>query len=158
MDANTRLIDELNDLPIKVVNGATIYIRDVAQVQDGYMPQQNVVRKDGVRGALLTIMKAGDASTLDVVSRIKADPAARDGSAGLSVGFAREGICRPIPLRPRGHHRRGAGRHHRRRADRVDDSAVPRFMAQHVHHCAVHPAFGALPPSPFSARWARPST
>jgi len=72
VDANTRLIDELNDLPIKVVNGATVYIRDVAQVHDGYTPQQNAVRDDGVRGSLLTIMKAGNASTLDVVRNIKA--------------------------------------------------------------------------------------
>jgi multidrug efflux pump subunit AcrB len=54
------------------VRGATIYIRDVAQVRDGYQPQQNVVRKDGVRGALLTVLKSGSASTLDVVSRVKA--------------------------------------------------------------------------------------
>jgi multidrug efflux pump subunit AcrB len=72
VDANTRLIDDLNHLPIKVVNGATIYLNDVAQVHDGYTPQQNAVRQDGVRGALLTIMKAGSASTLDVVRNIKA--------------------------------------------------------------------------------------
>jgi multidrug efflux pump subunit AcrB len=71
VDANTRLIDELNDLPIKVINGSTVYIRDVAQVHDGYTPQQNAVRDDGVRGALLTIMKQGNASTLDVVSGVK---------------------------------------------------------------------------------------
>ena len=64
-------MDELGDLPIKTVNGAVIRIRDVAQVRDGYQPQQNVVRNDGVRGALLTIYKTGAASTLDVVSGIK---------------------------------------------------------------------------------------
>jgi multidrug efflux pump subunit AcrB len=72
VDANTRTIDELNHVPIKTVNGATIYLGDVAQVHDGYTPQQNAVRQDGVRGALLTIMKAGDASTLEVVAGIKA--------------------------------------------------------------------------------------
>jgi multidrug efflux pump subunit AcrB len=72
VDANTELMDELNDLPVKVVNGATVYVRDVAQVHDGYTPQQNAVRDDGIRGTLLTIMKAGNASTLDVVSGIKA--------------------------------------------------------------------------------------
>ena len=65
-------IDDLNDLPVKVVNGATIRLRDVAQVHDGYNPQQNAVRLDGVRGALLTMMKSGAASTLDVVARAKA--------------------------------------------------------------------------------------
>src|SRR5271170_3369604 len=72
VDANARLIDDLNHLPIKVVNGTTIYLNDVAQVHDGYTPQQNAVRQDGVRGALLTIMKAGNASTLDVVKGVKA--------------------------------------------------------------------------------------
>ena len=61
VDANAHLIDDLNHLPIKIVNGATIYLSDVAQVHDGYTPQQNAVRQDGVRGALLTIMKAGNA-------------------------------------------------------------------------------------------------
>jgi multidrug efflux pump subunit AcrB len=72
VDSNPRLIDDLNNLPIKVVNGATIYLRDVAQAHDGYTPQQNAVRQDGVKGALLTIMKAGSASTLDVVRNVKA--------------------------------------------------------------------------------------
>jgi multidrug efflux pump subunit AcrB len=72
VDSNARLIDDLNHLPIKIVNGATIYLNDVAQVHDGYTPQQNAVRQDGVRGTLLTIMKAGNASTLDVVSRVRA--------------------------------------------------------------------------------------
>ena len=71
VDANTRLIDDLNNLPLKVIGGTTVYLRDVAQVHDGYQPQQNAVRQDGVRAALLTIMKAGNASTLDVVSGIK---------------------------------------------------------------------------------------
>ncbi len=70
VDSNPRLIDDLNRLPIKVVNGATIYLSDVAQAHDGYTPQQNSVRQDGVKGALLyTIMKAGSASTLDVVAQ-----------------------------------------------------------------------------------------
>ena len=72
VDSNARLIDDLNHLPVKVANGATIYLSDVAQVHDGYMPQQNAVRQDGVRGALLTVMKAGTASTLDVVNGIRA--------------------------------------------------------------------------------------
>ena len=72
VDANAQLIDDLNHLPVKIVNGATIYLNDVAQVHDGYTPQLNAVRQDGIRGALLTIMKAGNASTLDVVSGVKA--------------------------------------------------------------------------------------
>ncbi|MCW5557479.1 MAG: efflux RND transporter permease subunit [Verrucomicrobiae bacterium] len=72
VNAQPRLLDELNDLPIRVVNGATIRLRDAAQVRDGYQPQVNVVRQDGQRGALLTILKSGTASTLDVVARVKA--------------------------------------------------------------------------------------
>jgi multidrug efflux pump subunit AcrB len=64
-------IDALNDLPIKTVNGATIYIRDVAHVRDGYPPQQNVVRVDGRRSVLMTVLKSGSASTLSIVAAVK---------------------------------------------------------------------------------------
>ncbi len=73
LNTNPRLLEDLNDLPVKIVNGATITLRDVAQVRDGYNPQQNIVRMDGQRGALLTIMKSGMASTLTVVDKIKAE-------------------------------------------------------------------------------------
>ncbi|WP_038172360.1 efflux RND transporter permease subunit [Verrucomicrobium sp. BvORR106] len=73
VNSSPRVLDELNNLPVKTVNGATIYVRDVAQVRDGYQPQQNVVRKDGVRGVLLTIMKSGMASTLQVVDSVKGE-------------------------------------------------------------------------------------
>jgi multidrug efflux pump subunit AcrB len=66
------VIDELNNLPIKQVNGATIYMRDVAHVRDGAPPQRNVVRMDGHRGVLMTILKSGSASTLDIVDSVKA--------------------------------------------------------------------------------------
>src|SRR5215469_6513995 len=64
-------VPELNDLPIKVVGNSTIYLRDVANVRDGFAPQTNVVRQDGNRGVLLSILKAGNASTLDVVKGIR---------------------------------------------------------------------------------------
>src|SRR5262245_1285385 len=66
-----RSVDELNNLPIKQVNGATIYLRDVATVSDGFAPQTNIVRQDGRRGVLLSVLKAGTASTIDVVNGIK---------------------------------------------------------------------------------------
>jgi multidrug efflux pump subunit AcrB len=73
IDLNTtpKAMAELGDLPIRTVNGAVIHLSDVAQVRDGYQPQQNVVRNEGIRGALLTIYKTGAASTLEVVSGIK---------------------------------------------------------------------------------------
>ncbi len=64
-------VQELNDLPLKQVNGHMIYIRDVAHVRDGFAVQQNIVRSDGIRASLLTIIKSGAASTLDIVARIK---------------------------------------------------------------------------------------
>jgi multidrug efflux pump subunit AcrB len=71
MNSSPKTVAEINDLPVKVVNNSTIYIRDVAHVRDGFSPQTNIVRQDGQRGALLTILKAGNASTLDVVEGVK---------------------------------------------------------------------------------------
>jgi multidrug efflux pump subunit AcrB len=65
-------IAELNDLPIKTVNGATIYVRDIGNVRDGFPPQTNIVRVDGQRASLITIQKTGDASTLDIISNVRA--------------------------------------------------------------------------------------
>jgi multidrug efflux pump subunit AcrB len=66
------VLDELNNLPIKTVNGATIYIKDVAQVRDGFTVQSNLVRTDGARGVMLSITRTGKASTLAVVDAVKA--------------------------------------------------------------------------------------
>ena len=71
-NASPRTVAELNDLPVKVVGNSTIYLRDVAHVRDGFAPQTNVVRRDGERGTLVTILKNGTASTLDVVAGIRA--------------------------------------------------------------------------------------
>ncbi|MBZ5660530.1 MAG: efflux RND transporter permease subunit [Acidobacteriia bacterium] len=70
MNGSTDTIAGLNDLPIRTSNGATIYVRDVASVSDGFSPQINIVRMDGQRGVLMVIYKAGAASTLDVVSQV----------------------------------------------------------------------------------------
>jgi len=64
-------VEALNNMPIKQVNGAMVYIRDVAHVHDGYAVQGNIVRTNGVRSSLLTVLKSGDASTLSVVDRVK---------------------------------------------------------------------------------------
>src|SRR5271154_122983 len=65
-------LDELNNLPIKTVNGAPVYIRDVAQVRDGFSVQNNIVRTNGSRGVLMTVTRTGKASTLDIVNAVKA--------------------------------------------------------------------------------------
>jgi len=71
LNSSPSVLTMLNELPIKTVNGAVIRIRDVAQVHDGYDPQRNIVRLDGVRGVLVTILKSGAASTLQVVDGVK---------------------------------------------------------------------------------------
>jgi multidrug efflux pump subunit AcrB len=71
LNAAPRTVRELNDLPVKVVGDSTIYLRDVATVSDGFTPQTNIVRQDGQRGVLISILKAGTASTIDVVKGIR---------------------------------------------------------------------------------------
>lgn len=66
-----RTVEELSRIPLKQVNGTTIYLRDVASVSDGFQVQTNVVRQDGHRGVLVSILKNGNASTLDVVKGIR---------------------------------------------------------------------------------------
>ena len=66
------ILDQLNDLPIKTVNGATVYMKDVAQVHDGFSVQNNIVRTNGSRGVLITITRNGKASTLAIVNAVKA--------------------------------------------------------------------------------------
>jgi multidrug efflux pump subunit AcrB len=65
------VVEELNNMPIKAVNGAVIYIRDVAHVRDGSPPQTNIVRVDGKRAILMSIMKTGSASTLDIIKGVR---------------------------------------------------------------------------------------
>jgi CzcA family heavy metal efflux pump len=71
MNGSPLTVDGLNDLPVKTVNGATIYMKDVAHIRDGFTPQTNVVRVNGQRGVLMSTYKTGGASTLDIVDRVK---------------------------------------------------------------------------------------
>jgi multidrug efflux pump subunit AcrB len=66
------ILNELNNLPIKTVNGATVYMKDVAQIHDGFQVQNNIVRTNGTRGVLITITRNGKASTLSIVNAVKA--------------------------------------------------------------------------------------
>ena len=72
LNSSPQLLQTLNDLPIKQVNNATVYIRDVAHVRDGFAVQTNIVAQNRVRSALLTVLKSASASTLDIISRVKA--------------------------------------------------------------------------------------
>ena len=71
LNGSPKTVPELSDLPVKVVGSSTIYLRDVANVRDGFAPQTNIVRQDGRRGALVSVLKAGNASTIDVVRGIR---------------------------------------------------------------------------------------
>ena len=70
MNGSPQNVAELNDLPVKTTNTSTLYLRDVAHVRDGFVPQTNIVRQDGVRGVLMAIFKLGG-STLTVVNAVK---------------------------------------------------------------------------------------
>ena len=97
----------MNNLPIKTVNGATVYLKDVATVRDGFAVQTNIVRTNGTRGALLTIMRNGQASTLDIVNKVKA--ALPRIEAGHAAGIEDPAAFRSIAVRARVHQRRGEG-------------------------------------------------
>src|SRR5712664_1408572 len=86
-NATPATIDDLNNIPIKVVNGATVFVKDVGQVHDGWLVQQNVVRQNGRRSVLLSIIKNGNASTLTVVNAVhKALETARAAApAGMQI-------------------------------------------------------------------------
>jgi multidrug efflux pump subunit AcrB len=89
LNGSPQTVAGLNDLPIKTVNGATIYMRDVAHIRDGFSPQTNIVRANGQRGVLMAVYKTGGASTLDIVSRVKQTIQNYSGSIpeGLHVGM-----------------------------------------------------------------------
>ncbi len=71
MNAAPRTVADLADIPVKVVGNSTIYLRDVANVRDGFGIQTNIARRDGRRGTVLTVLKSGDVSTLDIVDNIR---------------------------------------------------------------------------------------
>jgi multidrug efflux pump subunit AcrB len=71
LNGSPQRVADFNDLPIKAVNGAMVYVRDVAFAHDGSPPQTNVVQLDGRKGVLMTVLKTGTASTLDIIAGIK---------------------------------------------------------------------------------------
>jgi multidrug efflux pump subunit AcrB len=71
LNSSPTVLSALNDLPIRAANGAIVYIKDVAQVEEGYAVQTNIVRENGKRSALLTVLKNGKTSTLDIVQQTK---------------------------------------------------------------------------------------
>src|SRR5437660_9430455 len=86
-NATPATIGDLNDIPVKFASGATVFIRDIGQVRDGSMVQQNIVRENGRRSVLLSVIKNGNASTLDVVNGVKKvlQTARAAAPAGMSI-------------------------------------------------------------------------
>ncbi len=73
VNSSPLLLDDLNNLPIRTVNGAPVYMKDVAQVRDGFSVQNNIVRTNGSRGVLMTVTRTGKASTLDIVNGVQGE-------------------------------------------------------------------------------------
>ncbi len=71
MNGSPTTVAGLNDIPVRTVNGATTYLREVAHVRDGFSPQTNIVRENGRRGVLISILKTGSASTLSIVNTLR---------------------------------------------------------------------------------------
>jgi CzcA family heavy metal efflux pump len=71
LNSSPEIVEELNNIPLKQVKGAIVYMRDVAQVRDGFSVQNNVVRQNGRRSALLTVLKTGTSSTLTIIDRVR---------------------------------------------------------------------------------------
>ncbi len=152
-----QIVDELNNLPIKAVNGAVIYIRDVAHVRDGNPPQTNIVRVDGKRAILMSIMKTGSASTLDIIAGVQKKLIAIKGQLPPQQ-LADQRPLRPVDLRARRHQRRGARGHHRRLPHRHHDPGLPGQLALHGHHRGLHSALDSLLAHRALACCTRPST
>jgi len=71
LNSSALTLEGLGNIPVRQINGATVYVKDVASVSDGNIPQTNIVRQDGKRGVLISVLKSGSASTLDVVSGVR---------------------------------------------------------------------------------------
>ena len=124
--------------PLKTAHGATVLLKDVATVRDGFAPQTSLVRANGRRGVLVTILKSAGASTLDIV---------HPGQEGhprphrhLAARVQARLPLRPVALRARGHRWRPQGSGHRGRSHRAHDPALPRQLAEHAHRHHLHPA------------------
>ena len=129
-------IDDLNNIPIKFANNATVFIKDVGQVHDGWLVQQNVVRTEGKQSVLLSIIKNGNASTLAVVNAVK--EALKTARAAAPSGMQIDGAVRSVRVRQGLDHRIAEGRRDRRRPDGAHDHIVPGLVALDLHRHGLH--------------------
>ena len=131
-NAAPQTIAELNRIPIKTIGSTTIYVKDVAWVRDGFPPQTNIVRVNGQRSVLLTIQKAGNASTLKVIAGIKSllPQIAATVPRAVENGTA----CRPIYFCSRSNQRSSPRSFDRRLSDGFNDSDFLGQLAQHAYY------------------------
>ena len=136
MNSSPRTVAELNDLPIKQAGLSTVYLRDVANVRDGFAPQTNIVRDDGHRGVLISILKAGNASTIDVVKGIRQllPRVAQTLPPQLKI----QPLADQSDFRERSRKRRNPRGSDRGMPYRSDDSAVSGKLAKHADYRGVH--------------------
>ena len=132
-------IDDLNNIPVKFVNGATVFVKDVGQVHDGNAVQQNIVRADGRRSVLLSIIKNGNASTLGGRQRRQAGAGHGAGGGAARACVIKELFDQSVFV-TRLDRRPAARRRHRRRPHRADDRAVSRLLALDARRHDLDPA------------------
>ena len=143
MNDSPDTIEAFNAMPVRVVQGATVHLGDVARVHDGYATQENIVRVDGRRATYLTVLRKANASTIAVVdaarSMIPAINAAAPEGVDLTMSFDQSVFVRATL---RGHPRGGAvvG------AGLLDDPALPRELAEHDYRRDVDPIVDFLRP------------
>ena len=137
-NATPATIDDLNMMPVKFANGATIFLKDVAQVRDGSLVQQNIVREDGHRSVLLSVIKNGNASTLAVVNGVK--QALQDDPRRRAGRTQDQRAVRPVGIRHQLRQWRAARRRDRGRPHRADDPGLPRFLAVDAGRDDLDPA------------------
>ncbi len=156
LNSSPDMIAAFNDMPVKSVNGVPIYVKDVAHVRMGFAVQTNVVRRDGRRAVLMTILKGEGASSLDVVNRVRA---AMPGiQAQLPPELKMELALRPVGLRPR---RRRGGREgggDRGRADGTDDPRCSSARGGARSSSRLRSRCRSSPRSSCCGRWAKRST
>ncbi len=131
-------IDDLNNIPVKFQNGATVFVKDVGQVHDGWLVQQNVVRTEGP--PLGPAQHHQERQRVDPGRRQRGQGCAGHCPQGGALGHADQRAVRPVGVRHRLAARSAARGRHRGRLDRTDDRAVPRLLALDPGGDDHHPA------------------
>jgi multidrug efflux pump subunit AcrB len=137
LNSSPTTVDQFNSIPVKVVNGAPVLLRDVAHVRDGYAVQQNLVHIDGKRASYIVILKHSNAGTLAVVDGVK-DLLPSIQSAAPE-GDHPQARLRPVDLRPRRAEERAPRGGHQLDPGLADDPLLPGELPERGHRLQLHP-------------------